>query len=274
MTDDIQRSHRESAELLGLDPDKLTPAGRLKVELTSALRAAVDDQLGRITRGNAADIAKLVAAVDQLTAFMKESPSSDRDVDGDDGDDPHARLMRIIDNWIANHETEKSERAAERTAQGLPALPDTLEAAHAEIERLRQGNPAALRFWSEPDPTALPAHEGERVIDVPTSAITPPSEQTGGRNLRTRPQVGADDPKPPVTIDGKALPPGAQIVNGRIVPIPPQALSGDETRRRQDAVNARRDIDHAIMNAPSRVSGEPLPSLGNESWRGHTFRFE
>jgi hypothetical protein len=42
---------------------------------------------------------------------------------------------------------------------------------------------------------------------------------------------------------------------------------GDETEAQRQAVNARRDIDHAVMTAPSRVAGEPQPSLGNEGWR-------
>jgi len=281
MTDDItQRSHRESAELLGLDPDKLTPAGRLKVELTSALRAAVDDQLAKITRGNAADIAKLVAAVEQLTAFMKDSPSSDQDVDDDRRDDPHGRLRAIIDNWIATHEAERAERAAERAAQGLDALPPTLEEAHAEIERLR-GNPDALKFWAGP--------ESERVIDPPLSVITPPSEQTGGRNLRVGRRPGPDDPKPRSTavIDAKAepsvelMPDGTPCPPGgrwcptlrRVVPIPPVAKSGAETKAAMDRVNDR-SLDYKIMSEPSRVAGEPQPSTPMTTYGDSNFFFE
>ena len=39
MTDDLERARREAAELLGLEPDKLTPGDRLRCELISALRA-------------------------------------------------------------------------------------------------------------------------------------------------------------------------------------------------------------------------------------------
>src|SRR5262249_44045076 len=72
------------------------------------------------------------------------------------------------------------------------------------------------------------------------------------------------DPRPPVTIDadGGPLPPGAQLVNGKIVPIPPVAKSGAETRAQMDRVNGRRDIDHAAMSAQSRVAHEPRPSTG------------
>ena len=80
----------------------------------------------------------------------------------DPNDDPHARLMRIIDNWIAADEAEK----AERVAQGLPA--NETEALRLENASLRE-EVARLR--------GLPAPEGERVIDPPTSDIVPPGEQ-------------------------------------------------------------------------------------------------
>jgi hypothetical protein len=38
------------------------------------------------------------------------------------------------------------------------------------------------------------------------------------------------------------------------------------TRIERDLANSRA-VEHEIMNAPSRVAGEPQPSLGNESWR-------
>ena len=71
-------------------------------------------------------------------------------------------FRRIIDNWIANHEAEK----AERVAQGLPA--NETEALRLENASLRE-EVARLR--------GLPAPEGERVIDPPTSDIVPPGEQ-------------------------------------------------------------------------------------------------
>jgi len=46
----------------------------------------------------------------------------------------------------------------------------------------------------------------------------------------------------------------------RIVPIPPKALSGDETKRRMAKSNSDRAALHRGMTAPSRVSGEPQPS--------------
>ena len=179
MHDDLDRARAESAELLGLNPDKLTPAGALKCELVSALRSVVDDELGKVDRANAADLSRLIVAVEALTKFLKESPADERSEDDEDGD-PHERLMRIIDNWIAADEAEK----AERVAQGLPA--NETEALRLENASLRE-EVARLR--------GLPAPEGERVIDPPTSDIVPPGEQ-GRLYVGPPPPPGPDDPKP------------------------------------------------------------------------------
>jgi hypothetical protein len=48
---------------------------------------------------------------------------------------------------------------------------------------------------------------------------------------------------------------------------PVQAVSGDEAKRRMAKVNSDYATVHRIMTEPSRVAGEPQPSLGNESWR-------
>jgi hypothetical protein len=154
----------------------------------------------------------------------------------------------------------------------LDALPPTLEEAHAEIERLR-GNPDALKFWAGP--------ESERGITPSESDVVPPGEQPG-RNLRVGKQIGPDDHKvtrqkptidakaePVTTVDGKPVPAGSKVPPGNW-----GTVSGDEAKRRMAAVNNDRSIEHRIMSEPSRVSGEPAPSLGNEWWRGHTWRFE
>jgi hypothetical protein len=50
--DDLARARAESAALLNLDPDKLSPADALNCDLVSALRLVVDDELARATSGN------------------------------------------------------------------------------------------------------------------------------------------------------------------------------------------------------------------------------
>jgi hypothetical protein len=95
----------------------------------------------------------------------------------------------------------------------------------------------------------------------------------------TAPPPGVQPPEQPKQLaelmpDGTPCPPGGRWcpVLGRIVPIPPEALSGDETKRRQ-AVAQDRSIDFRIMTEPG-PRWEPQPSVGGESWRGHTRRFE
>ena len=181
MTDDItERSHRESAELLGLDPDKLTAGGRLKCELVSALRACVDDALAKVTRGTATDLAKLVAAVEQLTAMMKQSPAGDQERDEDDEEgDPRARMVAIVQNWIDAHNTARCE-------QGLSTLMPDLPTAQRRIDQLEAEN---ARLRGE-EPKALPSPESDRVIDPPTGDIVPPGEWRG-----VPPMPGPDDHK-------------------------------------------------------------------------------
>src|SRR5262249_40438797 len=67
----------------------------------------------------------------------------------------------------------------------------------------------------------------------------------------------APSPAPPVPAE-----PAKPALNA-----PVQALSGDEAKRRAAKVNADREIVFRIMTEPSRVAGEPQPSLGNEPWR-------
>src|SRR6516164_10224676 len=58
----------------------------------------------------------------RLSAIAAGKLGSEPDVD----DDPHERLMRIIDNWIAANEAEKAERAIDVTP-GADAMPMTRE---------------------------------------------------------------------------------------------------------------------------------------------------
>jgi hypothetical protein len=70
--------------------------------------------------------------------------------------------------------------------------------------------------------------------------------------------------KPAAEVYGPHLPPGSRLVNGRLVAIPPQACSGEEGKRRMDAVNARtvspdllrtRPFDHVGGRCGFRIEG-------------------
>ena len=59
-----------------------------------------------------------------------ESPraaTGDQAVAEDPNDDPHGRLMRIIDNWIANHEAEKAAKMIDVTPKPEPMAVETTE---------------------------------------------------------------------------------------------------------------------------------------------------
>jgi hypothetical protein len=52
----------------------------------------------------------------------------------------------------------------------------------------------------------------------------------------------------PAEVYGPFLPPNTQVICGRICPIPPVACSGDETKRRMDAANAK-PLDLTMLEA-------------------------
>jgi hypothetical protein len=239
MHDDLDRARAESAELLGLNPDKLTPAGALKCELVSALRSVVDDELGKVDRANAADLSRLIVAVEALTKFLKESPADERSEDDEDGD-PHERLMRIIDNWIAAEEAERAER-------GLSGLMPDLSSAQARIDELEAELAALRNALPAPDGaerSALPAPAPERTITPSISDIVPPGEQSD-RNFRIGVQRTPDDLKamrPKPTIDGEA--------------VPPAPTAAEREAKRQ-----------AINNDRSAYQQQGLRPVGGEPWR-------
>src|SRR5262249_9811745 len=164
---------------------------------------------------------------------------------------PREVLEEMVKRWIAADEAERRER-------GLSPRVHDEEEQQAKIDELERELAELRGLLSAADPALLLAPE--RAIDVPTSAILPPGEQSDNpRNQRYL--SGQDNPKlkGPARMDeeGSPLRPG-RGPEGR--PIPPQALSVDETKRRQAAVNADRSLLHRVMSAPSRVTGEPQPS--------------
>jgi hypothetical protein len=85
---------REAALLLHLDPDKLTEGDRLRCQLVSTLRGAIDHEQAKSETGSSADLAKLVAAVEALTKLLPANvtaPPESKYIG-----DPAARLAQII----------------------------------------------------------------------------------------------------------------------------------------------------------------------------------
>src|SRR5262249_62293427 len=108
MNDDVSRARAESAALLNLNPDELSPAAALKCDLVSALRAVLDDELAKATSGSGADLNRLVVAVEHFVGFLKEANPAKAD-DGMltiDKQDPGNGLGDLIDLWTAANQTE------------------------------------------------------------------------------------------------------------------------------------------------------------------------
>ena len=250
-SNDLERAVREAAELMGLNPDRISPADRLRCELIAALRRVIDDQLAQVASTNSSDLSKLVTAVEMLTRFLTEAKPNAERPDGFE-DDPHENLMRIIENWVEGEKAEHAELAAERVARGLSEPMADLASAQARIDELEA---RLAEFESGNSPKALPAPEAkapesERVIDPPTSDIVPPGEQ--GRLY-----VG---PPPPAPDDHRVRRPGP-VIDAKAKPVAPTAAEREAKRL---AINSDR----------SAYTQQGLRPAGGESWRGHTWRFE
>ena len=168
--DDLARARAESAALLNLDPDKLSPADALNCDLVSALRLVVDDELARATSGSGADLGKLIVAVEHLVGFLKEARPAEPEPAQHSvyTQDPHKFLEDLVDRWIAADEAEKAEQRAERIAQGLPAEP----ASETEALQMRI---AELEAENERLRGVLPSPEA-RAITPTESEVIPPGE--------------------------------------------------------------------------------------------------
>jgi hypothetical protein len=249
----MSEARRESAELLNLDPDDLSPAGALRCDMVTALRLVIDDELARAQSSSNADLGKLSTAVAQLQTILREANPTEPD-DGIPAiyrQDPKRVLEDIVQRWIEADETERAERGLSPRISS-----DDAEALQARVDELEQEN-ARLRSPGANHGFACAVAASDRVIDPPTGDIVPPGEQSDNP-ANMRPPVGTQ-PKPVTTIDGKPLRPGMGP-DGK--PIPPQARSGAETKAAMERVNADRATTLRIMTEPSRVKGEPVPSTG------------
>jgi hypothetical protein len=174
-TDDAERAAIEACQLLGLgdDPSRLCPADRLRCDLVSALRCAIDHAGATAMEGGSADVGRLVSAVEQLTKLLPraavEAPSHRAD--------PRKALLALI------LEMRDRDEAAERAEE--PSLRERIAVLEAENKRLRAAAPGA-------------AVEAD---------VVPPCE-ISDRDLGPRP--GPDDPRPPTVIEGKAMPAPAE----------------------------------------------------------------
>jgi hypothetical protein len=186
--DDRSQARREAAALLNVDIDHMSPADGLRIDMVSALRLVIDHEQASVLSGGSADLGKLNVAVQSLIALLPgrelPAPESQRE-------DPRETMWRIYSQMRKNGELNLREDTQ------VEALQAELASRDAEIARLKQLAGGRAPFL--PD-----------VIDP--ADVVPPSEI--GHAIVGK-VAGPDDPKPPVTIEAKAVkrpkPPAAPV---------------------------------------------------------------
>jgi hypothetical protein len=166
MADDRAQARREAATLLGVDIDRMSPADGLRVDMISALRLVIDAEQANVLSGNQADLGKLNVAVQSLIALLPGRELPAPE-QRDDHDDREAMIAPLRKLHESVH-TLSAENAALRAQLGLPV--------------------------SGAGSTAI----------TPAEADVVPLSERAACDLGPRP--GPDDPKPPVTIEGRPLP--------------------------------------------------------------------
>jgi hypothetical protein len=190
-SDDLLRSRQEAALLLRLDPSNLSPSDALRCDLIATLRLSIDSAQADALEGRAADLGRLIVATESLVKLLPSDPPKP---EASQRADPRVTLWNIIkegrDRLAAGEEgydglVRKAERLqaevvalkAQLTASGLtPALPD----ANSSVRRTN--------------------------LAIDPTEVVPPGELA---HPHVGKLVGPDDPKPPVTIEGRANPPAA-----------------------------------------------------------------
>jgi hypothetical protein len=145
-TDDAERAAVEACELLGFgnEPSRLCASDRLRVDMVSTLRLVIDHAGEAVLAGGAADLTRLVGAVDHLTKLLPkaatEAPSHRAD--------PRKALLEMIlqmrdRDEIANRAEEPSLRESAsrcwrpRLLPRAPSLPRSGPVRRRPDHRLR-----------------------------------------------------------------------------------------------------------------------------------------
>jgi hypothetical protein len=156
-SDDLHKARRESAELIGLKYDRLSPADVLRCDLISTLRLVIDDAGGSVLAGGSADLGKLITATEALIGLMpgRELPKPEAH-----RQDPREVMWRTYLQM-----RERGGIPDEGTLQG------TINAQAREIEELR----AEVARWRA---SISPAPESSSVPSArpAASAVPAPAE--------------------------------------------------------------------------------------------------
>jgi hypothetical protein len=168
MANDRSQARREAATLLGVDIERMSPADGLRVDMISALRLVIDAEQAAVLDGNQADLGKLNVAVSSLIALLPGRELPEPESSREDHEAAIAPLLKLFRYLHESVHTLTAENAQLRSRIGLPV-----------------------------------SGGGSTAITPPTSDIVPPGEIG---QCHVGPMRGPDDPKPPVTIEGKARP--------------------------------------------------------------------
>jgi hypothetical protein len=167
--DDLAKARRESAELIGLNPDSLSPADTLRCDLISTLRLVIDDAGATVLDGSSTDLGRLITATESLIKLLpnRELPPVQRE---GGPDDPRERLWQM-------YSTMRARGAA--AGLGYDGLVLKVKALEAEL--------AALKGEAVPAEPAPPTPLPDKVAvlaqkSAPVASAAPSPERMSLRN--------------------------------------------------------------------------------------------
>jgi hypothetical protein len=162
------QARAETAAMLGYDLANLTAEQATRLDVAAALRLVVDDQSGKLARGETADVTKLLSASEALARLLpplREPPPAANRID------PREYMWRTyldarrrgeIADPMTTHEGRKAE---------VERLRAELAAKDAEIAALKAVGPAPA--GDAPPPAASPAPSNVVPLSRPSAAAAP-----------------------------------------------------------------------------------------------------
>jgi hypothetical protein len=91
--DDLLKGRRESASLIGVDADNLSPADTLRCDLISTLRLVIDDAGASILSGGSTDLGRLITATESLIKLLPGRELPKPAPPADDPNDPRKIML-------------------------------------------------------------------------------------------------------------------------------------------------------------------------------------
>jgi hypothetical protein len=160
----------------GDDPDALPIDQSTHLDVVFGLKLALDEQRGRLYRGEAPDTGEMLRLSEALSRYLPKQPEPVAD-DPDEDIDPHAKLEAMLRNYWAAKQANEAEAEAERIERG--ELTET-EALRAENALLKDEN-AHLRGTK---PRALPAPDGGAMKPLNAPVVAKSGAETKAQMAR------------------------------------------------------------------------------------------